>query len=510
MSPIGRREFLRVGMAAGAATLVGGTMDATPASAAARPGWATLAASLTGSLVLPNAASYGTDAQLYNEVFTPAPAAIAYCASATDVQRCVMFAREHKVKLAARSGGHSYGGYSSTPGLVIDVSALDQVTLGAGNTRAVVGAGTQLLPLYSQLGASGVLVPGGSCPTVGIAGLALGGGIGVLGRAYGMTCDHMESVTVVTADGVRRVCTPSQHSDLYWACRGGGGGNFGVVTSFTFRVDPIPPVTLFTLEWPWSEAALVLDAWLRWIPATPDELWANCQLSSGGPSGVGTLRVTGVFAGTTAACASALAPLLSAVGVAPSYRFVGPEDYLRAMLIEAGCEHRTVGECNLPTRSATGTLPRSAFIAKSTYVNAPLSSAGTTAVIEAVQSLGTEVPGVGGGIVLDGYGGAISRVPADATAFVHRSAIACAQYSVSFGSGNPGAAVVAGSRAWLHATQGALAPFARGAYQNYIDPTLPNWAEAYYGSNLPRLMRIKRRYDPDDVFRFAQSIPRAT
>ncbi|HWE67331.1 MAG TPA: FAD-dependent oxidoreductase [Acidimicrobiales bacterium] len=472
--------------------------------------WSVLASTLTGSLVMPGDATYASSVELYNELFTPGPAAVAYCANPTDVQRCVAYARKHDVPVAARSGGHSYGGYSSSRGLVIDVSALNDIAVGAGSTQAVVGAGAQLINVYSQLGSAGVLVPGGSCPTVGIAGLALGGGIGVFGRAYGMTCDNISSLNVVTADGSLRQCSSTQNSDLYWASQGGGGGNFGVVTSFTFKVHPIPAVTLFTLEWPWAEAGTVLDAWLSWMPTTPSELWSNCQLFSNGSAGGGSLKVTGVFAGTTAACTSALAPLLSAVGAAPSYRFVGPEDYLRAMMIEAGCEGKTVAQCNLPSRSPAGTLGRSAFSAKSSFVDAPFSTAGTTAMIDAVEALGSEVPQVGGGIVFDGYGGVINQVAAGDTAFVHRSAIACAQYSVTYASGAPGSSVIAAAHSWLEQTQSTFAPFAKGAYQNYIDATLPNWGQAYYGSNLPRLMRVKRRYDPDDFFHFAQSIPVAT
>jgi hypothetical protein len=276
------------------------------------------------------------------------------------------------------------------------------------------------------------------------------------------------------------------------------------VTSFTFTVHPIPSVTLFTLEWPWGEAATVLDAWLRWIPTAPGELWANCQLASNGAAGGGFLKVTGVFAGSTSACSSALGPLLSAVGVIPTFRFVGPEDYLRAMMIEAGCEGLTVGQCHLPTRNAGGTLSRSAYSAKSTFVSKAFPAAGTAAMIDAVEALGTAV---GGGITFDSYGGAISQVGVTDTAFVHRNAIACAQYSVTYASASPSPAIVAGARSWLDETQGTFAPYAQGSYQNYIDPTLPDWAQAYYGVNLPRLMGVKKSYDPDDVFRFAQSIP---
>lgn len=463
--------------------------------------WGVLAASLRGSLVIPGDASYGTDALLYNSVFTPAPAAIAYCATAADVQRCLAFARQHEVPIAARSGGHSYGGYSTTSGLVIDLSVLKTVSLSGTGTaaRATVGAGASLIEVYSQLGTAGYLLPGGSCPSVGIAGLALGGGIGVFGRAYGMTCDHIEAIDLVTADSTVRRCSATQHDDLHWASQGGGGGNFGIATSFAFRLHPIPDVTLFTLEWPWAAATDVMGAWLNWIGDTPDALWANCQCFPATVS-AGVMKVTGVCADTVAACTSALAPLTSAIGAAPTYRFVGPEQYLRAMLIEAGCQNEPVAQC-----AAADT--RYPFAAKSTYVNGPPSDAVISALVSSLGTFGADVPQAGGGLVFDGYGGAINAVDPAATAFVHRSAVACAQYSVTFPTASPSAAEASAARSWLDAVAQVLAPVAHGSYQNYIDPTLSDWAEAYYGANLPRLRSIKRKWDPDGVFHFAQSIP---
>jgi hypothetical protein len=525
---LGRRTFLKGTGALGATTLTGvalsacgkgagsGNDDSTGTSTSSRtqpttpqapPNWSTLAATLTGTLVTPASATYASDAVLYNGIFTPTPAAIAYCANPTDVQRCVAFARHHHIQMAARSGGHSYGGYSSCPGLVIDVTSLSQISPNLTLTEADIGAGAQLIDIYSQLGANGVLLPGGSCPTVGIAGLALGGGIGVFARKYGMTCDNIAGLTMVTADGTLKTCSPQQNEDLYWASRGGGGGNFGVVTSFTFSVHPIPAINLFTLEWPWAAAPTVLDAFLTWIATAPSEAWANCQLSSDGVPGGESVKVTGVFAGTAPACQSALAPLLSAVGSAPTYQFVGPEDYMRATLIEAGCEGKTPGQCNLPTRSPTGTLGHTSYVAKSSFLSRQLTAAQTTSVIDAVTSLAQELPGYGGGVVLDGYGGIINEIAPGDTAFVHRRTMACAQYSVQFGAGAPAPDSLAAARQWLTRTQSTFAPFSNGAYQNYIDPSLPDWATAYYGTNLPRLRTIKRRYDPDDAFRFAQSIP---
>ena len=330
-----RRSFLRGAAVAASGLLAGGVVsgcsnpsshgaegeDTTPSTGpnSGPPNWRTLAGSLRGALLQPGDAGYPAAGHLYNSLYTPDAAAIAQCESASDVQRCIAFAREHNVELTARAGGHSYGGYSSCPGLVIDVSRMQGISTGGatahGQGVATVGAGATLINVYSQLGSQGLLLPGGSCPTVGIAGLALGGGIGVFSRAYGLTCDQMASVEIVTADGVLRRCGPGQDEDLYWASRGGGGGNFGIVTSFGFQVHPIPEaITLFTFEWPWGAAASVLDAWLRWIPSTPDQLWANCQLFSSGNVGSGLVKVTGVFMGTVSACSAALDPLTVAVG----------------------------------------------------------------------------------------------------------------------------------------------------------------------------------------------------
>jgi FAD/FMN-containing dehydrogenase len=527
-----RRQFLRRGgsavAAVGTAALLGslaGCSDTNSGSAhptdttsptstthttvAGPPDWSVLAATLSGPLVLPTSPSYATTRLLYNERFdASAPAAIALCRSASDVQRCVAFARQHDVPMAARSGGHSYGGYSSVPGLVIDVTSMAGVSLGRPGT-AVVGAGARLIDIYSTLGSSGVLLPGGSCPTVGIAGLALGGGIGVFGRKFGLTCDNMASLQVVTADARVLTVSAEQHDDLLWASRGGGGGNFGVVTSFTFDVHPIPDIALFTLEFPWGAAADVLGAWQHWMPGTPPELWSNCQLLSSGSAGGAqptTAKVTGVLAGTPATLSGLIAPLVRAVGTAPTYQFVGPESYLSAMLIEAGCENSSVAACHLPSQNPAGTLSRSGFAAKSNYIDAAMTPAGLQVVVDAVSSLDQSQPGSGGGLVFDSYGGVINQTSPASTAFVHRSAVACIEYSVSWGAGAT-EAVMAAANAWLQQTQTQLAPYTHGAYQNYIDPTLADWQQEYYGSNLPRLVEVKRTYDPDDIFHFAQSIP---
>jgi FAD/FMN-containing dehydrogenase len=473
--------------------------------------WSALASSLSGRLVLPSSPSYATARLLYDPRFDDiTPAAVAYCASPSDVQRCVSFARDHGIRPVPRCGGHSYGGYSSGPGLVVDVTPMHTVTVeNAGPSAvgepptAVVGAGTLLVDLYNQLSQAGVLVPGGSCPTVGISGLALGGGVGVVGRKYGLTCDAMQSVRIVTADGRILACDESDNADLYWACRGGGGGNFGIVTSFTFRAAPIPELALFTLDWPSSAAADVLGAWFGWQHGAPDELWSNCQLLS---TGTGMeVRVAGMLVGTAASLGSMVGSLIAAVGSAPTYRFVGPEQYLHAMLVEAGCESLDVAQCHRTTQTPSGTLDRAASVASSAYVSTIPGTTGVDAFVQSVTDLVSTLPGVGGGLVFDSYGGAINAVKPTDTAFVHRNAVCGIEASVATGAS---ASSVAQGRTWLSHFAAVCAPDVDGsAYQNYIDPTLSDWQSAYYGENFDRLVSVKATYDPDDVFRFAQSIP---
>jgi FAD/FMN-containing dehydrogenase len=201
---------------------------------------------------------YRQTRELFNPRFdTIHPQAVAYCATTNDVQLAVEFAQNSNVALALRAGGHSYGGWSIGTGLVLDVTRLNRVQV-SGNT-ATVGAGARLIEVYDAVAARGRALGAGSCPTVGIAGLTLGGGLGVLARAWGLTVDQLTAVDIVTADG-RLVTVDAQHDpDLFWACRGGGGGSFGVVTGFRFRLRPAPQLTTWYYRWDWSRAADVVQ-----------------------------------------------------------------------------------------------------------------------------------------------------------------------------------------------------------------------------------------------------------
>jgi hypothetical protein len=480
-----RRQLLARGtvLALGTVPLV----DALTAAAAPPSGiFRELDRQLRGDVVQRGAPGYNAARVVYDTRYDAVkPQAIAYCESLADVQKTVRWARKHHVHIVPRSGGHSYGGYSTTSGVIVDVSRLHAVSL-AANGRAAAGAGAELMGVYTALANRGRMIPGGTCPTVGIAGLTQGGGIGLSGRKFGLTCDHLLEATVVLADGSAVVANAHQHSDLYWALRGGGGGNFGIVTRLVFRTHPVGSVSTYSMEWPWSDAKQVVQAWQAFAPHAPDGL--SCVLNVNAAAGLGTPHITsaGQFFGSEQALRSLLAPLANAG--TPTRFTTTTRTFLEAVHYWAG-----------------GGTGRATFAAKSSISTAPLSSAGIDALLHQIEDKRTA--GTGSGIVLlDSWGGAINRVPKGATAFVHRSALFSMQYLAYWDAGTAAAPNVA----WLRRCFAALRPYVSTfAYQNYIDPELPNWQHAYYGTNLARLRQVKHKYDPHNVFHFRQSIPPA-
>jgi FAD/FMN-containing dehydrogenase len=464
-----------------------------------------LARSLHGTLIRPEDPAYPVARRLANPVFDSLhPAAIARCTNAADVAACVDWARASGSPITARSGGHSYAGYSSGPGLVVDLGAMAAIALDTGAAHATIGAGAALVDIDLALAGRGVAVPGGSCPTVGIAGLALGGGMGLSGRAFGLTCDNVTAFDAVLADGRAVHCDATNDADLYWALRGGGGGNFAIVTGFTFRTHRVVDATLYKLDWPWALAGKTVAAWMEWIPGLPDELFSACLLT-GGSGAAPTVSVSGLGLGPESALDPHLASLVAAIGT-PSSRYERTHTYGDAMFIEAGCQGLTQTACHFAGSSPGGTLPREAFVAKSDYFATPMDATAIAAVTAAIERRTADPRLLGGAVHFDAYGGAINRVAPDATAFVHRGALCSAQYSGIFDPAAP-ADHLAANRAWLQTLYAELRPAASGAaYQNYIDPALTDWRSAYYGANYDRLVSVQRTYDPHHLFHFAQAI----
>ena len=467
--------------------------------------WSNLQGGLEGELLLPNDAAAFEDARkLYQTRFDHIrPSAVARCKTVRDVSACIDFARRSGIPIHARSGGHSYAGWSTGPGLVIDVSHMNQVRVDAGSPVATIGAGAKLIDVYDGLAAHGRTLPGGSCPTVGIAGLVLGGGISMLGRAYGLTCDSLRQVEIVTAAGDVLLCDGEHHPDLYWACRGGGGGNFGIATSFQFQTYPLGIITTLRLAWDWALAPKVVKSWQTWGPNAPDKLWSNCRLGAN-RSGA-EVRITIVFLGDEADLEPLLAGLIEPVGAQPA-RALETQDGLHAMLALAGCPSMTVPACHLSLNWEGGMLPRGTYKAKSAFFDRPLSDDAISGVVHHIE-LAATVPGLSGGSVLfDAFGGAIGRVSPSETAFTHRSARFSSQFLVSWRE-DAEAETEARCSSWIRDFHADMLPHSTGgAYVNYIDPELEGWQRAYYGSNYERLVRVKAACDPGCLFKMPQGI----
>jgi FAD/FMN-containing dehydrogenase len=456
-----------------------------------------------GGVIRPGDAPYDRARVLYNTRFDDVrPQAIARCASADEVRAAVAFAKRYALPLAVRSGGHSYGGWSTGPGLVIDTAPLAAVSVGAGTVT--VGAGARLVDVYAALAAAGVGIAAGSCPTVGIAGLTLGGGLGVLSRAWGLTCDSLVSADIVTADGRVLTCDERREPELFWALRGAGMGSFGVVTSLVLRTQPVTSLALGSLEFPWSLASGVVSAWQSWIAKGPDALWSNVHLEAV-PGATPSIRVHATYLGDRKDLDAQFDTLLGVTG-APTDRSSTNISYAAAMLLEAGCFGKTVAQCHLKGQTPEAQLERETYAGKSLVIPVALDAARVSALVGGMDRLTQTANAGSGAVIIDALGGAVSRVAPDATAFPHRGALAVAQLIGSWAA-TASQATVDATNGWLRTYHGTLSGAVGGnAYANYADPDLADWSRAYYGANYARLQRVKAMYDPGEVFTFPQAI----
>jgi FAD/FMN-containing dehydrogenase len=486
-----------------AATTGMSTSTSTGAVPAAAKTWSGLAEDLDGTLVRPGEQQWKAAHQLYNTRFDSLkPVAVAYVAHADDVRTALAYAQAHDLKVAIRNGGHSYAGWSSGDGrLIVDVSKLSRVRASGGT--AVVGAGAKLIDVYRSLTAKGVTVPGGSCPTVGISGLTLGGGHGVVSRAYGLTCDSLTQATLITADGKQLTASATENKDLFWALRGAGNGNFGVVTELRFKTHPAPQAVRAYMSWPWAKAAAVIKAWQEWGPNQPDEIWSSLHLA-GTSGGYTTVSVAAFSLGTYGELQNAVDRLADKIGAPATSVSLKRLSYEDAMEVYAGCSSfATDAQCHLPGktpgRSPQGALGRETYAAKSDFFDRSLSTAGIQAMLRQLES----VRGGAGDIALTALGGAVNRVSPTATAFVHRRSRMLAQYIAAWKAGTSGTA----AQSWLTQAHNAMKPYASGAaYQNYTDPSLTDWRKAYYGDAATRLSALKKQYDPKGFFTFPQAL----
>jgi FAD/FMN-containing dehydrogenase len=504
-----RRELLTRATAAGAAVSLaacGGSTASTAARALRRAsiprsGGTSLSAlrhAVRGPVITAGSGGYHMAAEVYNLRYDGAkPLAIVQPKDTEDVREAVKWAGRRDIRVLPRSGGHSYAGYSTGDGvLVIDLSNMSGIAFDKGSGTATIEAGAQLIDVYLKLAKHGVTIPAGSCPSVGIGGHAQGGGMGLAGRKLGMASDNIRGLTIVTADGARREADANHEEDLFWACRGGGGGNFGVTTKFKFKVHEAKHAAHFNVSWPFAQASAALDAWQHFAPSTTSKLTSIFHLTTGSSAGV---SANGQYFGPESNLPALLHTLTSIPGASLSTGTLG---YAKLMLLWAGCASISHAACHTVGTHAGGTFPRARFLAKSDYVSKKLNSTGRHALVKAIERRQANPAGGSGALLLDAYGGAINDPGSHKTAFVHRDELFCIQYLAYFPESGANAAESWAQKSW----KSMRSHVSGAAYQNYIDPKLHGWQQAYYGKNYARLRDVKGAVDPDFRFRFGQAI----
>jgi FAD/FMN-containing dehydrogenase len=424
------------------------------------------------------------------------PHAVVLCRVPEDVAQALAFAREEGLRVALRSGGHCFAGRSSTTGVVIDVSGMDEVSVSDGTVT--VGPGARLDDVYDALAAHDRTIAAGCGPTVGIAGLTLGGGLGILGRSHGLTADQLLAARAVLADGRIVDCDEHSHEDLFWALRGAGGGQFAAVTQLVLRTLPAPNATGFHLVWPWTVAAAVVAAWQVGAPEAPDAIAASLLVRAPADSDLPPIvTVFGAVLDQESAARAALDEFVAGVGAAPmkANYLPGPYREIKRYLAEYDiCS----GERQPVEREPGHSYSKSEFFRRELPAD----------VIAALLARFADGRRQWEGRVLDftPWAGAYNRVPADATAFAHRAERFLLKQEVVVDAGASEAERQA-ARGWLSRSWALVHAWGSGGvYPNFPDPELEDWARAYHGANLDRLRRVKATYDPDNVFRFDQSV----
>lgn len=440
-----------------------------------------LAAKLRGRLLLAGDDGYDEARRILNPSFDKHPALIAQPTGVADVQAAVSFARDHQLLVAVKCGGHSHSGQSTCDrGMLIDLSNFRGVRVDPRARRAWVAGGTLLGQVDHESMAHGLVTPLGTVSHTGVGGLTLGGGFGRVARRFGMAIDNLDSVDVVTADGQLRHASASENSDLYWGVRG-GSGNFGVVTNFEFRLHPMQrEVVAGKVSFPIARARDVLSLYADYAAAAPDDLYVDptMALPPGGAPGVVTLEVC--YCGPQENAERALAPIRK-LGT-PDSDTIKAMDYVLIQRVNDVTDSRAVGS----------------------YLKGGFISQMPRQLVSALVDGFVGHPGRMTLLFFQHCGGASGRVADGATAFAHRYALANMMTVAGWRQGidDPAEHIEATRRYWA-----TLEPFTRGFYVNDMarEATASDISANYRG-NYERLVAIKRKYDPTNLFRLNANV----
>lgn len=497
-----------VGAVTGVYGPTGSAVGSTVRRGGGRVDWNSLGCHLDGDLVLPSDPRYEQACeQALGQFDNTNPMAVAYCESTKDVQTVIAFAQDNAVHTVPRSAGHSFGGYSTTTGMILDVSRLNRVT--TDGTHVTIGAGTQQADALAALAPYGLALVSGLCPTVGSGGYIQGGGIGYQTRKYGMACDRLVSADVVLAD--RRIVRASarENPDLYWALRGNGGGNYGVVTRYT--LEPVRRNSLvgYRLVWSGGDTAALIENWQQWVLTAPNDLSSLLLARTASPPSPSTMViVTGTWYGTLDELNRRLDELVGLTGVTPLNRSVGEVSVQDAMMQGYDCANLTTAQCH-----RVGTTPE-AMAPQWNYYRTRcrmFGSAVPRADVEDLLAVLADPAHFRNGqfrmLYFEALGGAANERARTDTAYVHRTTKMLAGLTATVGDPAYTGEDTAACESWLGDGFAVLDRHSlRESYQNYMDPALKAWRTAYYAENYPRLVRVKRAYDPHKFFRFARGI----
>ncbi len=466
--------FLRGAVGALAAGAVFGSGRVGSGRAGADPiasGWEPLAAAIGGQVIQPDGPQFGSAKQVFNTNYNGStPAVIVVPTSPADVQKAMAFAAAHNFKVAPRSGGHSYIGASTANGtMVLDLRQLPGgIDYDAATGQVTVTPATSLYAMHQTLAAAGRGIPTGTCPSVGASGHALGGGLGAHSRHAGLMCDALRSASVVLPSGQAVTASANSNPDLFWALRGGGGGNFGVTTSLTFATFPTGDVDVVSLNFPPQSFAQVLVGWQNWLrtadrsswalaDATVDAMGTHCRIVATCPAGSGS---------------SASNAITSAVGLQPT-----------------GIENHTFNYLDLVNYLAVGNLnPSPLGYVGGSDVFSTISPAAAQGIASAVDAFPR---GAGRMLaIMHALDGALASVAPGATAFPWRQQSALVQWYVETSD-------VPAATNWLNAAHQAVRPYSVGGYVNYLEANQP--PARYFGANTSQLSSVRQKYDPGRV-----------
>lgn len=432
-----------------------------------------LGSTIVGSVITPDGSEYEAARLIFNRAFDLHPAVIVRCAGLSDVVRALEFAQRQKVPLAVHGGGHSRLGFGMCDGgVVIDLSAMKRVEVDAGKRVARVEAGALARDLDEATQHFGLATTSGGCPTVGIAGLTLGGGEGRLKAKYGLACDNLLSAQMITVDGRHVEASQQFNPDLFWALRG-GGGNFGVVTALEYQLHTVGKVLSGTLTYPAAPIPDLLQAFVRFLAEAPDEMDAFAQISRSerGPS----LKIDLCYCGD---------PRIGSDLVGPLRALKPQDDSVKVMSY-------------LEAQSAGGFLLAPVAHFQTNLILRELSEAPIAAITKAINNAPATCK-----LVILPLRGAVSRVGLRDTAFALRQP----GYEVDMAGVWSAPAGKADVVRWVRATRDNLQPFAHGVYVNQLGDTSEELVKAAYGSNYARLVQIKKKYDPKNVLQLNQNI----